>query len=191
MVVFKNGRPSKNDYRKFKVSVDKNDDYNTMREIIFRRYSKVLSEGAEKPDLILADGGEKQVKVVQETLQELGLEIMVCGLKKNDKHRTNDLVLNDLSVKEVDRSSNVFHFLTRMQDEVHRYTINYHRTIRSKGSIGSVLDEVTGIGKKRKKELIKHFGSVKNMKQASVEDFEAFVPSDVAKNLYDFLKEFK
>lgn len=91
------------------------------------------------------------MKVVQETLQELGLEIMVCGLKKNDKHRTNDLVLNDLSVQEVDRSSNVFHFLTRMQDEVHRYTITYHRTIRSKGSIGSLLDQVTGIGKKRKK----------------------------------------
>lgn len=191
MVVFKNGRPSKNDYRKFKVSVDKNDDYNTMREIIFRRYSKVLSEGAEKADLILADGGEKQVKVVQETLQELGLEIMVCGLKKNDRHRTNDLVLNDLSVQEVDRSSNVFHFLTRMQDEVHRYTITYHRTIRSKGSIGSLLDQVTGIGKKRKKELIKHFGSVKNMKNASIEELEAFVPLEVAKHLYAFLKEVK
>ena len=191
MVVFKNGRPSKNDYRKFKVSVDVNDDYNTMREIIRRRYSKVLSEGAEKPDLIIADGGEKQVKVVQETLNGLGLNIMVCGLKKNDKHRTNDLVLNDLSVKEIDRSSNVFHFLTRMQDEVHRYTINYHRTIRSKGSIGSVLDQITGIGKKRKKELIKHFGSVKAMKNASVEELEAFVPLEVAKNLYAFLKKFK
>lgn len=191
MVVFKNGRPSKNDYRKFKVSVDKNDDYNTMREIIFRRYSKVLSEGSEKPDLIIADGGEKQVKVVQETLQELGLPIVVCGLKKNDKHRTNDLVLPDLSVKEIDRTSNVFHFLTRMQDEVHRFTITYHRTIRSKGSISSVLDSVSGIGKVRKKELIKHYGSVKNMKNASKEELESFLPSEVAKNLYDFLSDFK
>jgi excinuclease ABC subunit C len=191
MVVFKDGRPSKSDYRKFKVSVDKNDDYNTMREVIRRRYSKMLSEHAEAPDLIIADGGEKQVAVVKDTLNDLGLNIMVCGLKKNDHHRTNDLVLENLEVVEIDRTSNLFHYLTRMQDEVHNYTINYHRTIRSKGSISSVLDNIYGIGAKRKKELIKKYGSVNKMKEASVADLETILPSDVAKNLYEFLKDFK
>ena len=191
MVVFKNGRPSKNDYRKFKVSIDKNDDYNTMREVIFRRYSRMQEEATEVPDLIIADGGEKQVKACQEVLQELGLEIMVCGLKKNDKHRTNDLVLADLRVVEIDRTSNLFHFLTRMQDEVHRYTINYHRTIRSKGSISSVLDNIEGIGAVRKKELIKKYGSVAKMKQASVAELSDIVPINVAEKLSEFLQEFK
>jgi excinuclease ABC subunit C len=191
MVVFKNGRPSKNDYRKFKVSIDKNDDYNTMREVIRRRYAKMLSEHAEAPDLIIADGGEKQVAVVKETLKDLGLNIMVCGLKKNDHHRTNDLVLENLEVVEIDRSSNLFHYLTRMQDEVHNYTINYHRTIRSKGSISSVLDNVSGIGAKRKKELIKRYGSVNKMKEATEKDLESILPREVAKNLYEFLRYFK
>ncbi len=191
MVVFKNGHPSKNDYRKFKVSVDKNDDYNTMREVIHRRYSRMKEEASEVPDLIIADGGEKQVKACQDVLHELDLNIMVCGLKKNDRHRTNDLVLADLSVVEIDRTSNLFHFLTRMQDEVHRYTINYHRTIRSKGSISSILDNITGIGTIRKKELIKKYGSVAKMKQASIEELTEILPNEVAKNLYEFLKEFK
>ncbi len=191
MVVFKNGRPSKNDYRKFKISVDKNDDYNTMREVIYRRYSRMKMEQSEKPDLIIVDGGENQVRACLEILESLNLKIMVCGLKKNDRHRTNDLVLENLEIVEIDRSSNLFHFLTRMQDEVHRYTINYHRTIRSKGSISSVLDHVYGIGSKRKKELIKQYGSVAKMKQASLEDLEKFLPKDTAKNLFEFLKDFK
>jgi len=191
MVVFKNGRPSKNDYRKFKVSVDKNDDYNTMREVIYRRYSRMKMESDEIPDLIIVDGGENQVNACKDILKELDLNIMVCGLKKNEHHRTNDLVLQNLEVVEIDRSSNLFHFLTRMQDEVHRYTINYHRTIRSKGSIGSVLDNIYGIGTKRKKELIKHFGSVVKMKHASLEELESILPNDIAKNLYEFLKDFK
>ncbi len=191
MVVFKNGRPSKNDYRKFKVSVDKNDDYHTMYEVIARRYAKMQEEGSEEPDLIIVDGGEKQVKAAQAALQELGLEIMVCGLKKNDHHRTNDLVLANLEVREIDRSSNLFHYLTRMQDEVHRFTINYHRSIRSKGSISSVLDFVPGIGAKRKKELIKTYGSVAKMKQASVSELAELLPQEVANNLYNFLKDFK
>ncbi len=191
MVVFKNGHPSKNDYRKFKISIDKNDDYGTMREVIFRRYSRMVEEKSEIPDLIIADGGEKQVTVVKEALKELGLKIMVCGLKKNDHHRTNDLVLENLEVVEIDRNSNLFHFLTRMQDEVHRFTINYHRTIRSKGSISSILDNIYGIGNKRKKELIKRFGSVSKMKQASVEELEEILPKDIAQNLGNFLKDFK
>lgn len=192
MVVFKNGRPAKNDYRKYKVQVDKNDDYHTMQEVILRRYSRMKEEMSEVPDLILVDGGITQIRACKEILEKLNLNIMVCGLRKNDHHRTSDLVLGDTEeVIEIDRTSNLFHYLTRMQDEVHRYTINYHRTIRSKGSISSVLDNIVGIGAKRKKELIKRYGSVAKMKEATIENFREILPEDVSKNLYDFLKDFK
>lgn len=191
MVVFKNGRPSKNDYRKYKVQVDKNDDYHTMQEVILRRYSRMKEEASEVPDLIIVDGGITQIRACKEILSDLGLSIMVCGLRKNDHHRTSDLVRGDTEeVIEIDRTSNLFHYLTRMQDEVHRYTITYHRTIRSKGSISSILDHVEGIGPKRKKELIKRFGSVTKMKQASEEELSNILPSEVARNLVSFLKDF-
>ncbi len=191
MVVFKNGYPSKADYRKYKVLIDKNDDYNTMKEVIERRYSKIKRESSEKPDLIIVDGGENQIRACKEILDKLDLNIYVCGLKKNNKHRTNDLVLEDLSILELDHTSNVFHYLTKMQDEVHRYTINYHRTIRSKGSISSILDDIPGIGEKRKKKLINHFGSVAKMKEASIEDLNEFLPKEIAIKLFDFLRSFK
>ncbi len=191
MVVFKNGRPAKNEYRKFKIQVDKNDDYHTMKEVIYRRYYRMMLEKKEAPDLIIVDGGLSQIHACQEVLEDLHLPIFVCGLKKNEHHRTNDLVRGDTyEVVEIDRTSNLFHYLTRMQDEVHRYTINYHRTIRSKGSIGSVLDNIEGIGEKRKKTLIKKYGSVAKMKEASEEELGEILPSDVAKNLYLFLKDF-
>ncbi len=191
MVVFKNGNPSKKDYRKFKIQVDKNDDYHTMKEVVYRRYYRMLLEKTEKPDLIIVDGGINQINACKEVLKDLKVKIMVCGLRKNDHHRTNDLILGDsYEVLELDRSSNVFHYLTRMQDEVHRYTINYHRTIRSKGSIASVLDNISGIGEKRKKDLIKKYGSVAKMKKAKLEELEEIVPLEVAKNLYNFLKDF-
>lgn len=192
MVVFKEGRPSKNDYRKYKIQVDKNDDYHTMKEVVYRRYYRMLLEKSEKPDLIIVDGGNNQINACKEVLSELNVKIMVCGLRKNDHHRTNDLIRGDTyEVIELDRMSNVFHYLTRMQDEVHRYTINYHRTIRSKGSISSVLDNISGIGAKRKKMLIKKYGSVVKMKGASIEELQELLPEEVAKNLYDFLKDFK
>ena len=192
MVVFKNGSPSKNDYRKYKISFDKNDDYNMMREVIYRRYQRALVEKSEMPNLIIVDGGIGQINACKEILDSLNLHIKVCGLKKNDKHRTNDLVDGDtLEVIPILKDSNVFHYLTKMQDEVHRYTINYHRTIRSKGAISSVLDDITGIGAKRKKELIKHFGSVKKMEQASLEELETILPTDVAKALKSYLESRK
>lgn len=192
MVVFKNGIPSKKDYRKFKIQIDKNDDYHTMKEVIYRRYYRMLLEKTEKPDLIIVDGGTNQINACKEVLQDLNVKIMVCGLRKNDHHRTNDLIRGDTyEVIELDRTSNVFHYLTRMQDEVHRYTINYHRTIRSKGSIASVLDNINGIGEKRKKELIKKYGSVAKIKKASIDELEKIVPTEVAKNVYLFLKDFK
>ena len=191
MVVFKNGKPSKNDYRKYKITVDKNDDYNTMKEVIYRRYFRSLVEKSELPDLILVDGGKSQIHACMDVLKELNLSIKVCGLVKNDKHRTSDLMDgNTLNIYNIDKTSNLFHYLTRIQDEVHRYTINYHRTIRSKGTISSVLDNVEGIGSVRKKELIKHYGSVKKMSNATVDELSKFVPIKVAENLKKYLDDF-
>lgn len=192
MVVFKNGKPAKKEYRKYKISLEKNDDYHTMKEVVYRRYYRALVEKSELPDLILADGGITQINAIKEVLEELHLPIKVCGLRKNDKHRTNDLIDGDtLEVIPLDKNTNIFHYLTRIQDEVHRYTITYHRNIRSKGSISSILDEVEGIGPSRKKELIKAFGSVAKMKEASIEDLAKYVPVSVAENLYKYLSEYQ
>ena len=192
MVVFKNGEPSKSDYRKYKITVDKNDDYNTMREVIYRRYYRCLLEKSELPDLILLDGGKSQIHACNDVLKELNLNIKTCGLVKNDKHRTNDLMDGDtLNIYNIDKTSNLFHYLTRMQDEVHRYTINYHRTIRSKSSISSVLDNIEGIGAKRKKELIKRFGSVKKISNASIEELSEILPLNVAENLKKYLENYR
>lgn len=189
MVVFKNGKPTKNEYRKYKVSVDKNDDYNTMREVIYRRYYRCMVENLEMPDLILVDGGINQINACKSILDELHLPIKVCGLRKDDHHRTNELIDGDtLEVIKIPRMSDVFHYLTRIQDEVHRYTINYHKQIRSKGSIASVLDNIEGIGKVRKKELIKKYGGIKKMKEASIEELSEIIPENVAKNLKKYLE---
>ena len=193
MVVYKDGVESKNDYRKYKVSVDVNDDYNTMKEVAYRRYYRGLLEHTELPDLILVDGGKGQVHAINDVLEMLDLKsrIKVCGLVKNDKHMTNDLLDGDtLEVIPLDRTSDVFHYITRIQDEVHRYAINYHRQIRSKGSISSILDNIPGIGDKRKKELLKKYGSIKKMNDASIEELSSLIPLDVAKELKNYLKEY-
>ena len=187
MVVFKDGKPAKSEYRKYKVSFEKNDDYNTMREIIYRRYQRAMVDNTEIPDLLIVAGGENQIKAAYDSLNLLHLDIRVVGLKKNDHHRTNDLIDSDLSVIELNKNSNLFHYLTRMQDEVHRFTINYHRTLRSKGSISSVLDNIEGIGESRKKELIKKFGSVKKMEEASVSELQSILPENVAIRLHEYL----
>lgn len=188
MIVFRGGRPAKKEYRKFKVSVDKNDDYNTMKEVIYRRYYRALMEKTELPDLILVDGGENQIRATLEVLNDLHLSIMVCGLKKDDHHRTNQLIGENLEVIDIPKSSDLFHYLTRIQDEVHRFTITYHKTLRDKGSISSVLDHIEGIGNVRKKELIKKFGSVKKMSEATLEELSSIVPLNVAQNLLSFLE---
>lgn len=189
MVVFIDGKPAKSEYRKYKVSVEVNDDYNTMKEIIYRRYQRALVDKTNLPDLIIVDGGENQIRAAQEILELLHLDIKVVGLKKNDKHRTNDLISSDLSVINIDRMSNVFHYLTRMQDEVHRFTITYHRTLRSKGSISSILDDIEGIGPSRKKALIKKFGSVTKMRNAEMEELCEILPQNVAEELKAYLEE--
>ena len=190
MVVYEDGLPSKSKYRKYKVMVDKNDDYNTMKEVIYRRYYRALID-KDLPDLILVDGGINQIRAAKDVLNSLNLGIKVCGLVKNDKHRTNDLLDGDtLEIYDIDRTSNLFHYLTRMQDEVHRYTINYHRQIRSKGSISSILDNIPGIGNKRSKDLIKRFGSVKRMKEASLGELCEIIPEDIAKLFINYLENY-
>ena len=193
MVVYIDGKPAKNEYRKYKMSFDKNDDYHMMQEVMYRRFQRALVEQTQLPDLLIVDGGEIQMNATKEILKELNLDnkIKIVGLKKDDKHRTNQLIDSDFKVIELDQTSNVFHFLTRMQDEVHRYVITYHRQIRSKGSISSVLDNINGIGEKRKKELIKKYGSILKMKNISVEELCEILPEKTAKELYEFLKNYK
>lgn len=189
MVVFVNGSPDKSKYRKYKIMEDKNDDYNTMREVIYRRYYQGLLS-KDLPELILVDGGINQIRACKDVLNDLNINIKVCGLVKNDKHQTNDLLDGDsLEIYDIDRTSNLFHYLTRMQDEVHRFTINYHKQIRSKGSIQSLLDNIPGIGDKRRKELIKRFGSAKKIKEASIEELTEIIPLTVAENLKKYLEK--
>lgn len=190
MVVFKNGKPSKNDYRKFKISVDKNDDYGTMREAIYRRYFRVLKDNLERPDLIIVDGGTGQINVAREVLESLGMQIPVVGLKKDNHHATSKLLAFDpLQEIDIDKRSNLFYYLERMQDEVHNFTIHYHQQLRSKGALESVLDHVEGIGEKRRKQLLKKYHSTSKLKTVSVKELEEILPHQVAQNLYDFLQE--
>lgn len=190
MVVFTNGRPDKKEYRKYKINSGSKDDYHTMQEVIYRRYYRVLHDKLQKPDLIIVDGGIIQINAAKEILNSLYLDIPVLGLKKNEKHSTTSLISQD---KEyfIDKTSDVFHYLTRMQDEVHRYTISYHKDIRSKGSLSSVLDNVPGIGDKRKKMLLKKYKTISELKTLKLEELEGILPSNVAKELYDFLKSYE
>lgn len=192
MVVFIDGKPSKNNYRKFKISVDTNDDYGTMKEVIYRRYFRVLKDNLERPDLIIVDGGIGQINVARGVLDSLCMDIPVVGLKKDNKHTTSALLAFD-PIKEViiDKKSNLFYLLERMQDEVHEFTINYHKQIRSKGAITSILDNVEGIGDKRKKELLRKYKTISKMSMASVEELSEILPSTTAENLYKFLKDYK
>jgi excinuclease ABC subunit C len=190
MVVFIDGKPAKNEYRKFKITNQVNDDYGTMREVIYRRYFRVLKDKLEKPDLIIVDGGIGQVNVAREVLKELYLDIPVCGLKKNDKHNTSELVgLDPIQIIPIDKKSNLFLLLTKMQDEVHNYTISYHKQIRSKGALDSVLDNISGIGEVRKKKLMKRYRSVSKMKEATVSELKEILPEEVAINLLEYLNQ--
>ena len=187
MVVFIDGSPAKNEYRKFKISVDKNDDYGTMREVVYRRYFRVLKDNLVRPDLIIVDGGLGQMHVAKEVLDSLGMNINLVGLKKDDKHSTNALVTFDGEIP-IEKRSDLFHYLERMQDEVHNFTINYHKQIRSKGLYASILDDIPGIGKQRKQELLKKYKTIENMKKQSVEELSSILPSKVALELKDILE---
>ena len=173
MVVFVNGKPSKKDYRKYKIkTVVGPDDYASMREVIRRRYSRVMRDGLTPPDLIVIDGGQGQVNVAKQVIQEeLGLDIPIAGLQKNDKHQTHELLFGDpLQVIELSRTSQEFFLLQRIQDEVHRFAITFHRQLRSKNSFSSQLDGIEGLGPKRKQLLMKHFKSLTKIKEVTVDE---------------------
>lgn len=191
MVVFVDGKPSKKDYRKFKIkTVIGPDDYASMREVIYRRYSRVKHEGLQAPDLIIVDGGQGQVKAARDVIEhQLGLSIPVAGLQKNDKHQTHELLFgNPLAVVELPRNSEEFFLLHRIQDEVHRFAITFHRQVRSKNAFSSKLDHIAGLGPKRKQLLLKRFKSMAALEQASLEEIQQLgIPKTVAEALIDHL----
>lgn len=191
MVVFIDGKPAKKEYRKYKIkTVVGPDDYASMREVIYRRYARVIREELPLPDLILIDGGKGQVDVAKDVLEnQLGIDIPVAGMAKNDKHKTNELLFgNELEVVPLERNSPEFFLLQRIQDEVHRFAITFHRQLRSKNSFASRLDEIEGLGPKRKKMLLKEFKSLKNITAASIEELQEIgLPKNVAQNVFDKL----
>ncbi|WAA11620.1 excinuclease ABC subunit UvrC [Fervidibacillus halotolerans] len=193
MVVFTNGKPDKKEYRKYKIkTVEGPDDYGSMREVIRRRYTRVLKENLPLPDLILIDGGKGQVEAAKEILEdELGLTIPIGGLVKDEKHQTSNLLFGDpLQIVSLPRNSQAFYLLQRIQDEVHRFAITFHRQIRGKAMFQSILDDIPGVGEKRKMKLIKHFGSLKKMKQATLEEFLSIgIPKKVGENILQKLSE--
>lgn len=189
MVSFIDGVPSKKNYRKFKLTFDKNDDVTSMKEVIYRRYFRVLKDKLVIPDLIIVDGGNNQINACKEILESLNLNIKVIGVKKDDHHSPESIVDGDTyEIIKIDKSSNVFRLLSRIDEEVHRFTINYHKEIRSKGSISSVLDNINGLGDKRKKMLIKKYGSVTKMKEATTYELSEIIPLKVAEELHEYLE---
>lgn len=179
MVVYKNGEKSKKDYRKYKVKYNKNDDYNTMKEILYRRYQRMLFENLERPDVILMDGGIIQVHAAEEVLKSLELDILVLGMKKDDKHKTNTLIYKEKEI-EIDKSSKLFRLLSNIQEEVHRFAITFHKELRSKGAFSSKLDGIKGLGEVRKKAILEHFTSFEEMRNAPYDEYKALkIPKDV------------
>ncbi|MGG6310139.1 excinuclease ABC subunit UvrC [Paenibacillus macerans] len=193
MVVFIDGKPAKKEYRKYKVkTVQGPDDYETMREVIRRRYERVLKEELPRPDLIVVDGGKGQISAATDVLEnELGLYIPVCGLVKDAKHKTAQLMAYDPPEPiHLPRDSQEFYLLQRIQDEVHRFAITFHREQRGKSMVTSRLDAIPGIGEKRRKALLKHFGSLKKIKEASVEDFRPLSIGDkLAREIINALRD--
>ncbi|MCK6205035.1 excinuclease ABC subunit UvrC [Bacillus infantis] len=193
MIVFIDGKPEKREYRKYKIKTVKGpDDYESMREAVRRRYTRVLKEGLPIPDLIIVDGGKGHIESVRDVLEnELGLDIPISGLAKDEKHRTSQLLYgNPLEMIPLERNSQEFYLLQRIQDEVHRFAITFHRQLRGKSAFQSLLDDIPGIGEKRKKLLLKTFGSVKKMKEAGLDEFTAIgIPANVAQELKNKLSE--
>lgn len=196
MVVYENGRPKKSDYRKFRLkTVDGPDDYASMYEVLTRRFSHGINEiendqktsFAIFPDLILMDGGLGQIHIAEQVLRELGVDVPVCGMVKDDHHRTRGLLFNEQEIP-MDTHSECFKFVTRVQDEVHRFAIEYHRSLRTKTQVHSILDDIEGIGPKRRRLIMKHFKTIDDVKNASVEDLSAVegIPVNVAEQIYNF-----
>ncbi|WP_114569961.1 excinuclease ABC subunit UvrC [Exiguobacterium flavidum] len=193
LVVFEDGKPLKKEYRKFKIrTVQGPDDYESMREIVRRRYRRLLLDGSRLPDLVLIDGGIGQLNAALEVIQdELGMSVPVGSLKKDDKHRTSQLLFGEKGeVVELNPRSNAFYLLQRMQDEVHRFAITFHRSLRSKGMTKSLLDEIPGVGPKRRQQLIRHFGSMRSLKKASIDQLvESGLPQKLAETVAEYLSQ--
>ncbi len=192
MVVFVNGKPSKKDYRKYKIkSLDnKGSDYHAMKEVIYRRYYRVLLENLRVPDLIIVDGGIQQINAAKEILNDLEMNVSIAGLVKSDKHQTEYLLNQNLEKIEIKKTSNVFHLLTRIQDEAHRFAVNYHKQIRSKGIYNSILDNIEGVGVVTKRKLLMKYKSVNLIKLATIEELnELGISKKIAQNLINKLKD--
>lgn len=199
MVVYEKGKPKRNDYRKFKIkSVKGPDDYASMQEVLTRRFVRGLEEQKQEneggfgrfPDLILMDGGKGQVHIAQQVLSNLGLSIPVCGMVKDDNHRTRGLLYQDKEIP-LNHSSEGFKLITRIQDEVHRFAIEYHRLLRSKEQIHSILDDIKGIGPARKKALIQHYKSIEKIKNATIEELSCVSSMNrkAAEKVYEFFHD--
>ena len=189
MVVFEDFLPLRQEYRKFKLQNDIKDDLSAMKEVLYRRYFRMIKDNLQKPDLIVMDGGKTQIEVAKEILDSLGLNIEIIGLVKDDKHKTNHIMNKNYEILNVPKDSSLFLFLTRIQDEVHRYAIEYHRNIKAQGALKSTLDFAPGIGEKKKKLLMKQFGSLKKIKEATIEELALVVGQKESEILYNYLKE--
>ena len=186
MVVYKNLRPSKKDYRLYKLE-DGADDLKSMKEVLYRRYFRVLKDNLERPDLIIVDGARNQIEMAKEVLESLGLDIKLCGLGKDDSHNTSYLMDNNFNKIDIDPKSNLFFFLTNCQDEVHRFAITYHKKLRNKSTYKSLLDDVEGLGPKLKVKLLKKYKSISNIKTLDVNELNTVLPVKVAERLYNKL----
>ena len=188
-VVFKKMKPSKSDYKRYNIkTVTGPDDYASMKEVVGRRYQRLLDEEQPLPDLIIADGGKGQMEVIREVIQdELNLDIPIAGLAKNDRHRTNELLYGfpPMSV-QLKTDSELFHVLTQIQDEVHRFAIEFHRNKRSKHALQSELDNIKGIGPKTRDGLLNGLKSVRRIREASLEELAAVVGASKAQIVYDY-----
>lgn len=189
MVVFQDFVPLKNRWRKYKIKSEVKDDLGAMKEVIYRRYFKAIMENDYLPDLIVMDGGETQVTVAKEVLKSLNLSIKIIGLKKDNHHKTSVIIDEENNILNVSKDSPLFIYLAKIQEEVHRFAITYHRNLRSQGLFASYLDMVEGIGEVRKKELLKKYGSLRKIKEASLTSLEEILPKDVAENLYNVLRK--
>ncbi len=186
MVVYKNLRPSKKDYRLYKLE-DGADDLKSMKEVLYRRYFRVLKDNLERPDLIIVDGARNQIEMAKEVLESLGLDIKLCGLGKDDSHNTSYLMDNNFNKIDIDPKSNLFFFLTNCQDEVHRFAITYHKKLRNKSTYKSLLDDVEGLGPKLRVKLLKKYKSISNIKTLDVNELNTVLPVKVAERLYNKL----
>ena len=188
MVVYKDFKPSKKDYRLFKLE-EGADDLKSMKEVMYRRYFRVLSENLERPDLIIVDGARIQIEAAKEILTSLDLDITLCGLGKDDHHNTAYLMDADFNKIEIDPDSNLFFFLASMQDEVHRFAINYHKKLRQKNMYRSKLDGIEGLGEKSRLKLLRKYKTITNISRQSVEELSTVLPLKVAERLYNSLRE--